>query len=51
MENDSGDRSIQVQDGENNDRGKKVLFLSVKKDTRMRRRILWLIGSKNLKAE
>ena len=31
--------------------GNKVLFLSVKKDTGMRRKILWLIGSKNLKAE
>ena len=31
--------------------GNKVLFLSVKKDTGMRRKILWLTGSKNLKAE
>ena len=31
--------------------GNKVLFLSVKKDTGMKRKILWLIGSKNLKAE
>ena len=31
--------------------GNKVLFLSVKKDTGMERKILWLIGSKNLKAE
>ena len=31
--------------------GKKVLLLSVRKDTGMRRKILWLIGSKNLKAE
>ena len=31
--------------------GNKVLFLSVNKDTVMRRKILWLIGSKNLKVE
>ena len=31
--------------------GSKVLFLSVKEDTGMRRKILWLIGRKNLKAE
>ena len=31
--------------------GNKVLLLSVKKDTGMRRKILWLIGSNNLKAE
>ena len=29
----------------------KVLFLSVKKDTGMKRKILWLIGSKILKAD
>ena len=29
----------------------KVLFLSVKKDTGIRRKTLWLIGRKNLKAE
>ena len=31
--------------------GRKVLFLSVKKDTGMRRKIIWLIRSKNLKAD
>ena len=31
--------------------GNKVLFLSVKEDTGMRRKILWLIGSKNLQAD
>ena len=31
--------------------GNKVLFLSVKNDTGKRRKILWLIGSKNLKTE
>ena len=29
----------------------KVLLLPVKKDTGMRGKILWVIGSKNLKAE
>ena len=31
--------------------GNKVLFQSVQKDTGMRRKILWLTGSKNFKAE
>ena len=31
--------------------GKKVILLSVKKDTGTSRKILWLIGSKNLKGE
>ena len=31
--------------------GNKVLFHSVKKDTGMRRKILWLIGNNNLKTE
>ena len=31
--------------------GNKVIFLPVKKDTGIKRKILWLIGSNNLKEE
>ena len=31
--------------------GNKILFLPHKKDTGMRRKIVWLIGSENLKSE
>ena len=52
MINDSGDRSNQVQDGENNDSGEQSpIPIGVQEDTGMRRKMLQLIESKNLKAE
>ena len=51
MNNDSGDRSIPAQDGENNDSGEQS-SASVSQERHMNEgKILWVIGSKNLKAE
>ena len=51
MDNDSGIDLFKYKMVKTMTAWKKVLFLSVKKDTGMSRKILWLIGSKNLKAE
>ena len=51
MDNDSGIDLFKYKMVKTMAAWKKVLFLSVKKDTGMSRKIFWLIGSKNLKAE